>query len=73
MQETEEPAPEPKRSRRSATQDAARLALIVALVLGAPIALQVLRRQVPVIALLVVLGLAAGALMVAALAARRQR
>lgn len=69
----QEPAPEPQRSRRAIAHDAARLVLIATLVLGVPIVLQVLRRQVPVVALLVALGVAAGAVAVAALTGRRQR
>ena len=51
--------------------DAARLVVIVAVVLALPMALQVLRRQAPAGVLLVVIGIAAGALAVAALAGRR--
>ena len=73
MQEEKAPAPESRRSRWVIAHNAARLALIVALVLGAPMALQVLRRQVSPGALLVVLGVAAAALAFVALAGRRQK
>lgn len=73
MQEEKEPAPKTQRSRWIITHNAARMALIVAIVLGAPVALQVLRRQVPVGAFLVVLGVVVAALAVVALTDRRQR
>lgn len=73
VHEGQEPAPKAQRSRWAIAHDAARLALIVTVVLGAPIVLQVLRRQVSVVAFLVVLGVAACGLAVVVLASRRQR
>ena len=68
---TREPSPGHRYAREPRGWNAARLVLIVAGVLVAPIVLQVLRRQVSVSVLLVVLGVAALALAVAAVADRR--
>ena len=71
MPEAEGHSPESKPFWRRRIRDGARLVLIVAVVLAAPMVLQVLRRRAPVGALLVVLGVAAAALAVAALVERR--